>query len=47
MWVTTRHRNHIHQINDALVETDFEIHGMTSGMRGFFHIVKRHWEALP
>jgi hypothetical protein len=37
-------RTHIHQINDALAGTDFQIRGKASGMVGFFHISKRHWE---
>ena len=40
-------RNHIHQINDALAGTDFEIRGGAPGMVGYFHIVKRHWSAVP
>jgi hypothetical protein len=32
-------RTHIHQINDALAGTDFQIR-KASGMVGFFHIVK-------
>ena len=40
-------RNHIHQINDALAGTDFEIRGGAPGMVGYFHIVKRHWNAVP
>ena len=40
-------RNHIHQINDALAGTDFEIRGGEPGMVGYFHIVKRHWSAVP
>ena len=40
-------RNHIHQINDALAGTDFEIRGGAPGMVGYFHLVKRHWSAVP
>jgi hypothetical protein len=40
-------RTHIHQINDALAGTDFEIRGGAPGMVGYFHIVKRHWSAVP
>lgn len=40
-------RNHIHQINDAPAGTDFEIRGGAPGMVGYFHIVKRHWSAVP
>jgi hypothetical protein len=40
-------RNHIHQINDALAGTDFEILGGAPGMVGYYHIVKRHWSAVP
>ena len=39
-------RNHIHQINDALAGTDFEIRGGAPGMVGYFHIVKRHWSVV-
>ena len=39
-------RTHIHQINDALAGTDFQIRGKASGMVGHFHIVKRRW-AVP
>ena len=41
-----RPRSH-HQINDALAGTDFEIRGGAPGMVGYFHIVKRHWSAVP
>jgi len=40
-------RNHISQINDALAGTDFEIRGGAPGMLGYYHIVKRHWSAVP
>jgi hypothetical protein len=40
-------RTHIHQINDALGGTDFEIRGGAPGMLGHYHIAKRHWNAVP
>ena len=40
-------RNHIHQINDALAGTDLGDSRRRTGMVGYFHIVKRHWSAVP
>jgi hypothetical protein len=40
-------RTHIHQINDSLAGTDFEIRGGEPGMLGYYHIVKRRGSAVP
>ena len=39
-------RTHVHQINDALAGTDFEIRGRAPGNFGFYTIIKRHWSAV-